>query len=216
MGVVKAKLALIMVATGLMAAATGPVHAITITPAVTYTSAGTLNDTRAFTLGYTFTLSAPVTVNALGYWDDGNGYSHQVGIWNSSGSLITSTTVLAGDPLVANFLWDTISSITLGAGQYTIGGQSYEGGNTYDFLDTATGVNTIPQYTWGTAVYDENPGLNYPTITGSYGQNGLLAVDFSVASAVPEPSTWAMLLLGFAGLGFMAYRRKASPALMAA
>jgi len=27
-------------------------------------------------------------------------------------------------------------------------------------------------------------------------------------SAVPEPSTWAMLILGFAGVGFMAYRRK--------
>jgi hypothetical protein len=27
-------------------------------------------------------------------------------------------------------------------------------------------------------------------------------------SAVPEPSTWAMMLLGFVGLGFMAYRRK--------
>jgi hypothetical protein len=27
-------------------------------------------------------------------------------------------------------------------------------------------------------------------------------------SAVPEPSTWAMMLLGFAGIGFMAYRRK--------
>ena len=24
---------------------------------------------------------------------------------------------------------------------------------------------------------------------------------------VPEPSTWAMLLLGFAGLGFVGYRR---------
>ena len=35
-------------------------------------------------------------------------------------------------------------------------------------------------------------------------------------SAVPEPSTWAMMILGFAGLGFMAYRRKSKPALMAA
>ena len=35
-------------------------------------------------------------------------------------------------------------------------------------------------------------------------------------SAVPEPSTWAMMLLGFAGIGFMAYRRKSKPALMAA
>jgi hypothetical protein len=32
-------------------------------------------------------------------------------------------------------------------------------------------------------------------------------VQIAVA-AVPEPSTWAMLILGFAGLGFMAYRRK--------
>jgi PEP-CTERM motif len=29
-----------------------------------------------------------------------------------------------------------------------------------------------------------------------------------IPSAVPEPSTWTMMLLGFAGLGFMAYRRK--------
>jgi hypothetical protein len=28
-----------------------------------------------------------------------------------------------------------------------------------------------------------------------------------VAAAVPEASTWAMMLFGFAGLGFMAYRR---------
>jgi PEP-CTERM motif len=35
-------------------------------------------------------------------------------------------------------------------------------------------------------------------------------------SSVPEPSTWAMLILGFAGIGFMAYRRKSKPALMAA
>jgi hypothetical protein len=35
-------------------------------------------------------------------------------------------------------------------------------------------------------------------------------------SAVPEPSTWAMMLLGFTGIGFMAYRRKSKPALLAA
>jgi PEP-CTERM motif len=32
-------------------------------------------------------------------------------------------------------------------------------------------------------------------------------------SAVPEPSTWAMMILGFFGLGFMTYRRKAKPIL---
>jgi hypothetical protein len=29
-------------------------------------------------------------------------------------------------------------------------------------------------------------------------------------SSVPEPSTWAMLLLGFAGLGFARYSRRSS------
>jgi hypothetical protein len=33
-------------------------------------------------------------------------------------------------------------------------------------------------------------------------------ISFSVTAAVPEPSTWAMMLLGFAGIGFMAYRRR--------
>lgn len=32
-------------------------------------------------------------------------------------------------------------------------------------------------------------------------------------AAVPEPSTWAMILLGFAGVGFLSYRRKSRNAL---
>jgi hypothetical protein len=39
--------------------------------------------------------------------------------------------------------------------------------------------------------------------------NGELDIDL-VPPAVPEPSTWAMLLLGFAGLGALAYRRNRS------
>jgi PEP-CTERM motif len=38
----------------------------------------------------------------------------------------------------------------------------------------------------------------------------------TISAAVPEPSTWAMMILGFVGVGFMAYRRKSKPALMAA
>jgi hypothetical protein len=35
----------------------------------------------------------------------------------------------------------------------------------------------------------------------------LLTVDFVERAPVPEPSTWVMMLLGFAGLGFIGYRR---------
>jgi hypothetical protein len=39
--------------------------------------------------------------------------------------------------------------------------------------------------------------------------SGLDDISVNVA-AVPEPSTWAMIILGFLGVGFMAYRRKAT------
>ncbi len=38
----------------------------------------------------------------------------------------------------------------------------------------------------------------------------------TISAAVPEASTWAMMMLGFAGVGFLAYRRKSKQALMAA
>jgi hypothetical protein len=41
-------------------------------------------------------------------------------------------------------------------------------------------------------------------------------IGVDVSSAVPEPSTWAMMILGFFGLGFMAYRRKNQTAFNAA
>ena len=71
--------------------------------------------------------------------------------------------------------------------------------------------------TGGEAQYDCG-SVGYCVI---WGQSGLplASVSFSVSpevSAVPEPSTWAMMILGFAGIGFMAYRRKNKPALMAA
>jgi hypothetical protein len=39
--------------------------------------------------------------------------------------------------------------------------------------------------------------------TSGYGGN----LTTAAIGAVPEPSTWAMMILGFAGIGFLAYRR---------
>ena len=44
-------------------------------------------------------------------------------------------------------------------------------------------------------------------LTSTTGEVGATS---TVITAVPEPSTWAMLILGFAGIGFMAYRRRNS------
>ena len=43
----------------------------------------------------------------------------------------------------------------------------------------------------------DNHGTIFATITSS-----------EEVTAVPEPSTWAMMILGFCGIGFMTYRRK--------
>ena len=39
---------------------------------------------------------------------------------------------------------------------------------------------------------------------------------FETKSAAPEPSTWAMMLLGFAGIGFAGYRASRKGAAAAA
>lgn len=52
----------------------------------------------------------------------------------------------------------------------------------------------------------------YALVNDTYYSNNGGSFEVAV-TAVPEPATWAMMILGFAGVGFMAYRRKSKPAL---
>jgi PEP-CTERM motif len=50
--------------------------------------------------------------------------------------------------------------------------------------------------------------LNFPSPPfGVLGGDETVAVDVTTSS-IPEPSSWAMMLIGFAGLGFAGYRAK--------
>jgi hypothetical protein len=64
----------------------------------------------------------------------------------------------------------------------------------------STGGQTYAAFVAGNAL----PGA--PPADIIYQQINDVSVTFT--AAVPEPSTWAMMILGFCGLGFMAYRRK--------
>ena len=57
--------------------------------------------------------------------------------------------------------------------------------------------------------------LNFSDLPGGNGNIGNILDNVSIASAVPEPSTWMMMVLGFAGVGFAAYRRRNNGALRA-
>jgi hypothetical protein len=68
----------------------------------------------------------------------------------------------------------------------------------------------------GSGGYSYVTALNPFGITGGNGgdfgaANGYVSIDFVAA---PEPSTWAMTIMGFAGLGWLAHmrRRKLTPA----
>ena len=45
------------------------------------------------------------------------------------------------------------------------------------------------------------------------GGTSILQITADFTAAVPEPSTWAMMIFGFLGVGFLAYRRKSGVAL---
>ena len=54
-------------------------------------------------------------------------------------------------------------------------------------------------------------------VTSTFTFNETVTYDYTPAvGSVPEPSTWAMTILGFAGLGALAYRRKSKRAIAAA
>jgi hypothetical protein len=77
---------------------------------------------------------------------------------------------------------------SFGSGDFFLIGTSFSG-----FAPAAGGE----LFLW---YFDENNGDNTGHITAT--------VTTDSTGGVPEPSTWAMMLLGFAGLGFMAYRKR--------
>jgi hypothetical protein len=103
---------------------------------------------------------------------------------------------------------------------------------TWAFTPAASG-SEANQYSDGTSVnelnfggvtqgsYDEfsqtfttTPGTTYvysfnvPEFEGNPDGFFVSVSDATVASAVPEPSTWATMILGFFGVGFMGYRKQ--------
>jgi PEP-CTERM motif-containing protein len=111
--------------------------------------------------------------------------------------------------------------LSFGAGSYTLnfvlGGSTRGDTNT---VRVALG-NFSQDFTLGSAAGLVSESITFSTSGGSLSFTnlgpsdflGLILDDVTLSSnvtnvaAVPEPSTWAMMILGFAGVGLMAYRR---------
>ncbi|MBN9063940.1 MAG: PEPxxWA-CTERM sorting domain-containing protein [Rhizobiales bacterium] len=53
-------------------------------------------------------------------------------------------------------------------------------------------------------------GDSSSTARGAPGLDNVALMASTITTGVPEPSTWAMMLIGFAGLGFAGYRKRAA------
>jgi hypothetical protein len=89
-------------------------------------------------------------------------------------------------------------------------------GDELQFEFTANSGNSVPGFPSITQSGTYTLGSNVNTLFSFFERNGetinlspltLTVNDASEVAAVPEASTWAMMLAGFAGLGVMSYRR---------
>jgi hypothetical protein len=87
-----------------------------------------------------------------------------------------------------------------------VGDYTLANGDMFGFLDNGGVFNTINPPGGGSTPAVTANGINdLGHIVGFYTNADGNTVGFE--TSVPEPSTWAMMLLGFAGLGFLAYRK---------
>jgi hypothetical protein len=163
-----------------------------------------------------FSLSAGSNVvNGVNFWGGCVGGTCAAGditlsFYNSAsgapGTLIDSIDVgTANQTATGNVISGVPPSFTEYSYSATFAPQAFTAGDTY-FISISNATST-PLF--GVENTDSNASTDYQNLAGAgFVPIGPNAFNLTFTAAVPEPSTWAMMILGFAGVGFMAYRRK--------
>jgi hypothetical protein len=130
-----------------------------------------------------------------------------VGIANAAGSptgLGWTTTVKADLQEIQAAIWAVEYNFTIGSSGASKINAYAENAAAQGYVDEAfhyvTVTNPLAPLAGAIFAADGTQGQ----ATGTPGGN-------PTTPSVPESSTWAMIILGFAGVGFMAYRRKSKP-----
>jgi len=163
----------------------------------------------AYTDAFTVTLNSPYAFNGNGNGLDAFSFS----LASGAGQAVT----LTGASALSGSGFAITAANQLPAKQDGFGSYAYAinyggtGATLLTFNVADDGINPLSLSSFLAGVPNGNGSVNDPSfftadIVGKSGNTG--AVGSGITTAVPEPSTWAMLILGFAGVGFMAYRRK--------
>jgi hypothetical protein len=124
-------------------------------------------------------------------------YSATTGLGAGTTDVAWTYKVSAAPDLVDAFA--SLTGTTTGAGSIGLG-ETLSNGKTLTLAGSGATMATFTPIAMLAVSKDQS---NFAA-TGSSASTSIMTNAFSV---VPEPSTWAMMLLGFAGLGFVAYRR---------
>ncbi len=166
--------------------------------------------TDAGTVGWSFSLSTSRELIRLGLYNSDFSASTTVAIWNNSSSTpiaqSTFTTALTGvdmsDLGTSNFLWMTVTPLTLAAGEYTIGAfSSTDHFGAYGVTPTTTaGLSIVSPSLLSFAGSLEKPTTDFSVVypNGFYGPN---------LAFTPVPLPAGFWLLGSGLLGLMGFKR---------
>lgn len=154
------------------------------------------------TLGWVFQVNNPVNVTWLSFFDsaqDGLAESHEIGIWDSAGTLMTSATVDAGivNPLHDKFRAVPVSGTLLAPGTYRIGALFTSASDSNIFPTFTTGFTTAPEITYMRSASAVGGTLTNPTPSFFFMGPAYFGPNFEFQS-VPEPNS--MILVGAAAV----------------
>jgi hypothetical protein len=168
-----------------------------------------VDNSDSYSMGLQFSVSSPISVISLGFFDySGLTQTHDVGIYSSSGSLLTSATVDSSDGLIGHFRYKSLTTpYALSAGNYVIAAVT---GADY-FTWQPVGYYTNSPVTFGTNRYLASSTLAYPGDGDGDPPDGTNPSYFGPNfQATPVPPTLVLLgsgLLGLLGLGY--FRKRA-------
>lgn len=215
-----------------------PARALTIQPALTDLVGERTVSLGNWTLGWSFRLTRPASINALGLFaGDPSGVrgSYRLALWNTSRSLLAFSTITGlGDGLANRFVWKAFNTpLSLNAGEYVVSasGNFLTNRDPYAFDPTSFTLADGVEFgrnrfrNSGSLVYPETvqPGPTGQRLIGFFGANFSLAAPEvtlppsggSQPSRNPQPVPGPFPLLGTAAAFFASRRLRRRLALRA-